>query len=166
MRIIYFLLIISKSSDRNELFITYKEISNKLSKLKNEFENEELINEMISFFERLYIIIGKGSASTIIKEEKLFVINLFEYNRNTIFSTYLSYAFIDMESIMSTIKIAKDTSFDDDTKFNHYWPRVYECTADITSYLIKSILSQFELDLEDNYKHRIIAEQIKLEGRL
>lgn len=164
--ILYFLLLISKTSEQRELFTTYKEISFKLPNLKNEFENEELINEMIIFFKRLYIITNKVTSSLIVNEEKLFVIDVFDYNRYTIFSTYLSYVFIDMESITTTIKQAKETGLDNNAKFDLYWPRIYECTTDISSYLIKSMLFPFGVDLEDNHKHRIIADQIKLEGKL
>ena len=164
--ILYFLLLISKTSEQRELLTTYKEISFKLSNLKNEFENEELINEMITFFKRLYIITNKVTSSLIVNEEKLFVIDVFEYNRYTIFSTYLSYVFIDMESITTTIKQAKETGLDNNAKFGLYWPRIYECTTDFSSYLIKSMLFPFGVDLEDNHKHRIIADQIKLEGKL
>lgn len=164
--ILYFLLLISKTSEQRELFTTYKEISFKLPNLKNEFENEELINEMIIFFKRLYIITNKVTSSLIVNEEKLFVIDVFDYNRYTIFSTYLSYVFIDMESITTTIKQAKETGLDNNAKFDLYWPRIYECTTDISSYLIKSMLFPFGVDLEDNHKHRIIADQLKLEGKL
>ena len=162
--ILFYLLILSRSSENQKYLEKYKDISTKLNNIKIGTEDKVLIEEIVQFFNYLYTSLLKTPMNLLNDTDKYIVLNALTRNRYSIFNQYIKDYLYDKRIDMSILINSKNKSKESKEIIDLNFEYLLECIVNIETYVISVMLKPFNQSMPSNLNHKGIFKKLTEKG--